>query len=94
MEEKEKLCVHYKSTIWTELKFECTTEQKEMLLKSLAEANIYDGINDIVNDDLGFEESETLFDTEEFIPPEENKGYETIQVYDGNSKIIWNNKNK
>lgn len=94
MKEKEKIRVCYKSTIWTELRFECTTEQKEMLLKSLAEANIDDGINDIVNDDLGFEESKTLFDTEEFIPPEENKGYETIQVYDGNSKIIWNNKNK
>lgn len=91
MEEKEKLYVHYKSTIWTELKFECTPIQKEVLLRSLAEdENVYD----LTNEDCGFEESETLFDTEEFIPPEENKGYETIQVYDGNSKIIWNNKNK
>jgi hypothetical protein len=89
MEEKEKIRVHYKSTIWTELKFECTPEQKKQILEVLENF----GLDYIIDDTLGFEESETLFDTEEFIPPEENSGFETIEVYDGNSKLIWDNVN-
>lgn len=89
MEEKEKLCVYYKSTIWTELKFECTPEQKKQILEVLENF----GLDYIIDDTLGFEESETLFDTEEFMNPDENNGNSTVNVHDGNSKLIWDNVN-
>lgn len=79
--------IDVKCTIWQ--RFHYTDKSKMQKLSKIIEKS--GNINDVIDDDLGFKEMETLFDTEEYITPEENKG-PTIEVYENNELIYENFK--
>lgn len=51
------------------------------------------GLKEVIDDAKGFMESETLYDTEEQLTPEDNGNASTIEVYQ-NKELIWENGEK
>lgn len=79
--------VDFKVTVWCRAHFQDETDMnkiKEML-------QVDDDSNTITDEALGFYEWETLYETEEKLPVEENDGQRTIEVYDGENHCIWGN---
>jgi hypothetical protein len=79
----------YKATVW----FRIPIKSKEYLekVKNMIESG--DSPSDLYNDlDIEHEigECEVLFETEEFINPEENQNQSTIEIYE-DGKLIWRN---
>jgi hypothetical protein len=87
MEEfKYRLDVKY--TLWERQTYYVKADSKEN-----ADKLIIDILNDedVDVDDSYIEECEVLYDTMEYITPEENGGFSTIEVYDGNGSLIYDN---
>jgi len=82
----------YKATVWFRIPIG-SKELMEKVLKALAENETPMGLYDNdVRDELGA--CEILYDTEEFINPNENDGHSTIEVYvngDKDIEMIWDN---
>lgn len=83
--------INYKVTTWCKLRFDGDIK-KEDIIKKLEEGYLpldigYDGIIP------GLEncEWETINDTEDYLSPEENDGYSTIELIDEDNNIIWDN---
>ena len=67
---------------------------KTLILKKVIQVLEEEGLDYVFDDELGFVEQETLYDTEEEITPEENGGCSTIEVYENNNPVddlIWSN---
>lgn len=79
--------VDVKTTIWQRYHFNSETDMQK--LAAIVEES---GMDEIISDEHGFMESETLFDTEEELTPEDNGGCSTIEVC-VNDTSIWNNGN-
>lgn len=79
--------IDVKYTIWQRLHYNDEADMKK-LAKIIEKTG---SVNDIVEEEFGFIENEVLYDTEEFITPEENKA-STIEVYK-DDKIIYENNN-
>jgi len=77
--------VDIKVTVWNRVHFSDEANMQEVtdLIKQ-------GNIESIFDEDLGSEEKETLFDTEEYLSVEENDGCSTIEVYEDH-KIIYKN---
>ena len=78
----------YKCTIWRRIHFDKKDLEKvKGLINSKVDANdiFYYGDEEIVI------ESENIFETEEFIPIEENDMQATIELYNENGILIKNN---
>lgn len=80
--------IDVKVTVWNRLHF-----KDEADMKAIAEIVAKDGVYDAIDDEYGFFESETLYDTEEKITVEENGQQPTIEVY-ANTEMIWDNVNQ
>ena len=81
--------IDYKVTVWKRVHFNENTNPKKVI-QVLEE----EGFDYGFDDELGFVEQETLYDTEEGITPEENEGCSTIEVYaEGKfeDNLIWSN---
>ncbi len=78
--------IDVKMTGWHRFYF---TEEANM--KGLVDLIQENGLDEVIDDQLGFVASESLIDTEERMNPADNDGEATIEVYDGNTEI-WNNK--
>ena len=80
--------VDVKVTVWNRIHFEDDANMEKILsiLKT-------EGIEGITEEDLGFREYSTLYDSEEQITPEENKGDATIELYE-NEALKWDNANQ
>ena len=81
--------IDYKTTIWQRIHLD-NSLTKEQILEILYNKEgtrdieeIYDKCNGVKN--------EILYDTEEFITPKDNDGCNTIEFYDDNHNVIWNN---
>lgn len=80
--------IDYKTTVWQRIYFNNDTDMQKII--KLLEQNYIP--NELCDEDLGFKEVETMYDTEEFIRPIENDGQSTIEVYEDNGfKMIWDN---
>lgn len=80
--------IDVKITVWNRFHF---AEQANMTgLVDLIKEN---GLDEVIDDKLGFTESEILFDTEERLNPSDNDNQATIEVY-ADAKQIWNNEIK
>lgn len=79
--------IDYKITIWKRLHFSDDTDMNN-IVDILEETNDLDNVFD---DDLGFKESEILYDTENEIAVEDNDYNTTVEVY-SNDSLIWENK--
>lgn len=82
--------IDYKVTVWKRIHFNVDTDPKEVI-QILEE----DGLGNVFNEELGFVEQETLFETEEEMAPEENEGRSTIEVYTEGKfedNLIWSNE--
>lgn len=78
--------ITYKESIWIELTFEDNVNIDELISMIKTE-----GIYSVIDKDLGFLESQPLFNTELPLSPEENNGESTIEIYDSSDKLIWEN---
>lgn len=78
--------IDVKITVWQRLHF-----AEEAYMKGIADIIKEDGLDEVIDEKVGFLESETLFDTEEKLKPADNDGEATIEVYEGGNEI-WNNK--
>ena len=79
--------VDYKVEIWRRAFF---TEDADMQkVSEIAKENL----ENIFDEDLGFIEDDYIFETEYYVPPEENDNQSTIEVYE-EDKEIWNNEIK
>lgn len=80
--------IDYKATIWFRIPIEsdeALKKVKEKLETGSLPVHVYD---ELLMEDLG--QCETLYDTEEFINPNENDGQATIEIY-SDDKMIWDN---
>ena len=80
--------VDVKVTVWNRLHF-----AEEANMPGLVDLINEKGLDEVIDDKLGFLESETLFDTEEKISPTENDNQATIEVFE-DAKEIRNNEIK
>ena len=80
--------VEVKVTVWNRLIFSDETNMVE-----LARLIEQDGLEKVIDNDKGFIESETLFEMEEFILPENNEGLSTIEVFE-HGELKWQNTNR
>lgn len=80
--------IDVKVTVWNRLHF---TDESNMT--GLADIIMENGLDEVIDDKLGFLESETLYDTEEKLSPEQNDQQPTIEVY-ANKEIVWDNTKK
>lgn len=77
-----------KYTIWQRVHFKEDTDMDKII--ELAKENI----EQIFDEELGFEENETLFDTASTLSPEQNEGDSTIELFDlsrNENNSIWKN---
>ena len=79
--------IDYKITIWKRLHFSDDTNMNN-IVDILEETN---NLDNVIDDDLGFEESEILYDTEQEMIVEDNNNDTTVEVY-SNHSLIWKNK--
>ena len=84
----------YKAIIWFRIPIqseETLQKVKQKIEEGFLPSELYDD-SDIQNE-LG--QCEPLYDTEEFISPNENDGQSTIEIYsgndNGNQECIWDN---
>lgn len=75
-----------KVTVWYRLHFNEYANMKG--LPDLIQAN---GLDDVIDEQLGFVDSEILHETQERITPADNDSQPTIEVY-ADGKEVWNNK--
>ena len=87
--------IDVKCTVWGRYKFDDDTDLLP-IIKKLEE----EGHPDVICDFEGYQEYESMIETEEFITPSENGGYSTIEVYQNVNETenwqecIWDNVNK
>jgi len=82
--------VDFKVTIWARAHFSDDTDMAAIVeeLKNNPSSNA------VCDEEKGFESYEILYETEEALTPEDNKGNITIEVYDNNDKKpLWANAN-
>lgn len=80
--------IDVKVTVWNRLHF-----SEESNMQGIVDLIKEDGLDEVIDDKLGFIESETLFDTEERITPADNGNQSTIEVYADGTEI-WTNETK
>lgn len=51
-----------------------------------------DEVSLLSDPDIGFSETEFMIDTSEFMLPNENMNQSTIEVYDDNGDLFWDNE--
>ena len=81
--------IDYKVTVWKRIHFNENTNPKK-IIQVIEEG----GLGDVFDEELGFVEQETLYETGEEITPEENGGCSTIEVYENDNPaddLIWSN---
>jgi hypothetical protein len=83
-----KYNVDTKYTVWERQNYYVKSDSKETADKLIT--NILNGEE---VDDIGLyiDECEVIYDTIEYITPEENGGLSTIEVYDENGSLIYDN---
>lgn len=79
--------IDYKMTVWGRVHFKDNTDM-DMVTHIID----VDGLGAIFDEDLGFVEQETLFETEEEMTPEENGWNATIEVFNHDGDLIWDNE--
>lgn len=80
--------IDVKMTVWKRLHF-----ADESYMKGIIEIIKEDGLDEVIDEKIGFIERETLFDTEERIEPSDNDNQATIEVHENGSQI-WTNEIK
>lgn len=84
--EKFRFKQDVKVTVWIRQSFTIEAESKEDALKEVERFKTEDVTSEICDWD-----SETLWDTEELMLPEENDGFHTIELYDDHDNLIGKN---
>lgn len=82
----------YKCTTWCRLDFDDSVDLDKV--KKLIEEGYLPLEIGYDQDDIQNTEWSTIIDCEEYMTPEENKGYETIELYNDDGEIICTNKIK
>ena len=77
--------VHYKTVVWQSVRFDDNADMNK-ISELIENGEFYE----IFNEDLGFIENYTMYDTEEYLDPHENDNEATLEVYK-NGKIIYKN---
>jgi len=78
--------IDVKVTVWYRLHF---NEYANM--KGLADLIQESGLDEVIDEELGFVDSDILHETQVRLTPADNDGQPTIEVY-ADGKEVWNNK--
>ena len=85
--------IDQKVTIWTRVKFD--ENEEDLKNRILEKLNSGATVNDILdNDELGDIEFETLHETSEDLTIEQNEGNATIEFYNHEGELIFDNSKK
>jgi len=82
--------IDYKSTIWHRIPVQNEQTGKEVL-ELLKKGHTPSELHALVPDPEKLGGSDVLLDTEEYIVPEENDCHSTIEVYDEDNGLVWDN---
>lgn len=77
--------VDVKISVWNRFHFKDDTD-----MENIARIIREEGFDSIISDELGFLETQNLYETEEQLEPEDNGGCSTIEVYK-DDQPLWNN---
>lgn len=77
-----------KVTVWQRVKL---NEDENVTKEKVIEAIKMNGASILFEMDGTDPDWEVLVETEEYITPEENGGCSTIELYDDNGKLLWEN---
>lgn len=80
--------VDFLETIWSSAWFNDNADMQE--IADLVEAGRLD---EIFDEELGFIEVETQFETSQQMEPKDNNGFATIEVFNDNNDLIYKNGN-
>ena len=80
--------VDFLETIWSSAWFNDNADMQE--IADLVEAGRLD---EIFDEELGFIEIETQFETSQQMEPKDNNGFSTIEVFNDNNDLIYKNGN-
>lgn len=83
-----KKYIDVKMTVWQRFHF-----AEEAYMKGIADIIKEDGLDEVIDEKIGFQYSETLFDTEERMEPLDNDNSATVKVFE-DGKEVWNNEIK
>ena len=88
--------IDQKVTIWTRIKFHGNEDEQEDVKNTILEKlNSGATVNDILdNDEVGDIEFETLYETSEDLTIEQNEGNATIEFYNDEGELIFDNSKK
>lgn len=84
--------LHVKVTVWQEIKL---NENEGVSLEEVIELLSKYGPGELWNDEQErfSPEFENLIETEEYMSVEDNGGCSTMELYDDNHKLLWENSN-
>ncbi|MEI9808321.1 MAG: hypothetical protein WDO16_10890 [Bacteroidota bacterium] len=80
--------IDVKVTVWNRLHF-----ADESNMAGIIDIINENGLTEAIDNKLGFLETETIYDTEEQLTPEDNGNASTIEVY-ANREMIWEMQKK
>lgn len=78
--------LNVKVTVWYRLRFD-----EHANMKGIADLIQESGLDEVIDEQLGFVDSEILHETQKRLTPADNDGQPTIKVY-AEGKEIWNNQ--
>lgn len=78
--------IDVKVTVWYQLHFD-----QHANMKGIADLIQENGLDEVIDEELGFVDSEILHETQERLTPAGNDSQPTIEVY-ADDEEIWNNK--
>ena len=82
--------IDFKKSIWERVYI--PKELEQTVKNRLSKDSLYDILNDLIYTAVGEGcDSEEIYETEEFLEPEQNKGKSTIEVYDEIGECIYSN---
>ena len=83
--------VDVKVTVWQRIKL---NEDEDVSAEDVIEMlKLHEPYMDFLWDEKKFSiDWDTITDTEEYLPAEENGGQSTVELYDNDGKLLWNNQ--
>lgn len=78
----------YKAEIWVQIDIDSDTDLSEIVEKIKNNTNPYDAVSEVEN---SVPNTEFLLETEEYLSIEYNDGQSTIELYDNDGNLIYQN---
>ena len=87
--------IDYKTTIWQRININVEDADIDEIIAIVKDHQTPNDIFDVLGDRYNFDyiQNEILYDTDEFMSIEDNEGCSTVEVYDDENRIVFENAN-